>query len=119
MSFASLASPQPDGYDDDMDININLNDGPPPIEAMFINTTDTLQRRQIPQTPSLEWNDRPPLFKSHKPQRPRLPFWRGQPQNDTPANNMGVTEQEDDDDEDPLLLKGVSTNVDEEFVPAM
>ena len=71
------------------------DDRPPPLMDMFINSTDTLRKRQINQKMSHTWNDRPPLFQISRPQRRR--FWGG-PQEEQ------VTE-----DEDPNLLKGVST----------
>jgi hypothetical protein len=70
-------------------------DAPPPLLQLFINSTDTLRRREIEQRIPTEWNDKPPLFFVRVTQRRR--FWRG-PQEEK------VTE-----DEDPNLLKGVST----------
>ena len=76
----------------------NNNDLPPPLTDMFINSTDTLQRRKINQKIPSTWNDHPPLFPVSKPQR-RL-FGRSQQQQQR--------EQAATKEEDPILLKGVS-----------
>ena len=71
------------------------NDAPPDLSEMFINSTDTLRKREINQKIPETWNDRPPLFDVITSKRQSF-LWR-QPKEDT------VTEQED-----PNLLKGVS-----------
>jgi hypothetical protein len=68
-------------------------DMPPALMDMFINSTDTLRRRQINQKMPETWNVRPPLFQVSRQQRQR--FWKAPQQ-------QQVTE-----DEDPNLLKGV------------
>jgi hypothetical protein len=70
------------------------NDAPPPLEQMFINSSDTLRRREINQKIPSEWNDRPPLLHVQVPQRRRI-WGRNQ--------SKVLTE-----DEDRNLLKGVS-----------
>ena len=74
-----------------------MPDRPPTFDSMFINSTDTLQGRQIDQKMSNfpEWNVKPPLFTA-LPKRQR--FWQA-PSVD---NDDAMTY------EDPTLLKGVS-----------
>lgn len=69
-------------------------DVPPALMNMFINSTDTLRKREISQSIPSEWNESPPLFHVRVPQRRK--FWRGPQEEDTT------------EDEDPNLLKGVS-----------
>jgi len=87
-------------------MNNGDSDIPPPIESMFINSTDTLKHSEISQKIPPEWNDRPPLFPCRRPER-RRPFWmKGQPQHqhsDEKKNNK------EEDEENPILLKGVSS----------
>eukprot|EP00934_Nitzschia_sp_Nitz4_P002802 Nitzschia sp. Nitz4//scaffold530_size3649//1391//3416//NITZ4_009262-RA/size3649-augustus-gene-0.2-mRNA-1//-1//CDS//3329554111//2792//frame0 len=73
--------------------NQGMLDAPPPLMSMFINSTDTLRRREINQRIPQEWSDSPPLFHVRVSQRRK--FWRG-PQEEN------VTEEED-----PNLLKGM------------
>mmetsp|Transcript_13707 Transcript_13707/g.15253 ORF Transcript_13707/g.15253 Transcript_13707/m.15253 type:complete len:693 (+) Transcript_13707:100-2178(+) len=70
------------------------SDLPPDLSEMFINSTDTLRKREINQKIPETWNDRPPLFDVITSKRQSF-LWR-QPKEDT------VTEQED-----PNLLKGM------------
>jgi hypothetical protein len=79
--------------------NDNPDDAHPSLMDMFINSTDTLQKRQINQKMPNTWNDRPPLFQIVPPQRRR--FW-GRAQ--SLEEKAAPTEEED-----PNLLKGVST----------
>ena len=87
-----------------------MGDSPPAMESMFINSSDTLRHREIPQGMAyVEWNDRPPLFRRHRPER-RRPFWRGalqQPRDDQPSID-GKQHVKEEEDENPNLLKGVS-----------
>ena len=70
---------------------------PPTFDSMFINSTDTLQGRQIDQEMSAfpEWNVKPPLFTQFRPKRQR--FWQAPVDNDDSVHY-----------EEPTLLKGVS-----------
>lgn len=79
--------------DDAQSSAANDNDLPPGLREMFINSIDTLQKRQISQRIPDEWSDRPPLFYIRVQQRRR--FWQG-------PKEEQITEQED-----PNLLKGV------------
>jgi hypothetical protein len=74
---------------------MSSSDIPPPLMDLFINSTDTLRRRQINQKMPATWNDKPPLFQIATQQRRR--FWRA-------PQEAQVTEEED-----PNLLKGVSS----------
>ena len=58
---------------------------------MFIISTDTLRGRKFDQKLPTEWRDKPPLF-------------------DVPTNNRRGRRQ-DQKEEDPLLLKGVSGEI--------
>lgn len=91
----AAAPPPADQQQADILTMTQANDAPPSLMQMFINSTDTLQHREIDQRIPSEWNDRVPLFFVKVPQRRR--FWRG-PQ-----------EEKVSEDEDPNLLKGVST----------
>ena len=70
-------------------------DRPPPLSDMFINSIDTLKQREINQKLDFGWNEKPPLFTQFRPKRQR--FWQA------PVSTE-VTEEED-----PTLLKGVSS----------
>lgn len=87
-----------------------MGDSPPAMESMFINSSDTLRHREIPQGMAyVEWNDRPPLFRRHRPER-RRPFWRGalQQQREDQQSIDGKQIVKEEEDENPNLLKGVS-----------
>lgn len=73
-----------------------MPDRPPTFDSMFINSTDTLQGRQIDQKMSAfpEWNVKPPLFTQFRPRRQR--FWQAPVEHDAMYY------------EEPTLLKGVS-----------
>ena len=64
------------------------------LGEMFINSTDTLRARMIDQTIPNTWNDKPPLFRTQTTEKRRWGRIVSQP---PPA------------EEDPLLLKGVSS----------
>ena len=64
-------------------------DMPPPLMNMFIVSTDTLRGRKFDQRLPTEWKDRPPLFDVKNTDKRR---WR----------------QQEQKEEDPILLKGVS-----------
>lgn len=74
-----------------------MPDRPPTFDSMFINSTDTLQGRQIDQKMSSypEWNVKPPLFTAYRPKRQR--FWQAPSIDDDDAMTY----------EEPSLLKGV------------
>ena len=72
------------------------DDLPPSLMQMYINSTDTLRLQQVDQTMKTYpgWNDQPPLFKISKPSRNLL--------------RQANVDKEGSEQEDPLLLKGVS-----------
>ena len=77
------------------------SDLPPGLSEMFINSIDTLRKREINQAISNEWNDRPPLFYVAQPKK-RGFLWKKEPQ------SPEVEDYNEKEYEDPNLLKGVS-----------
>ena len=84
------------------DFGDSPSDLPPGLSEMFINSTDTLRSRELDQSIPTTWNDKPPLFYSGKPKRKSF-LWRNE---QPPPGTQGAN---DLDQEDPNLLKGVST----------